>query len=129
MTLQARSAKGEGWGPEFYSRHSASSPNFVAPALTVNIGRLGLQHILENDESGYFPIRLVRPRLADGRLVPLEGAPKFLLSAYMAYASEGRLHFLDEALEVMRDIAESERQHVPIALTSVPKSLLHDARP
>src|SRR3546814_12054382 len=48
------------WGPEFYARHSASFPEFMGPALTANIGWLGLQHILEKGGSGYFPVRLVR---------------------------------------------------------------------
>src|SRR3546814_9456648 len=38
------------WGPEFYARHSASFPEFMGPALTANIGWLGLQHILERSE-------------------------------------------------------------------------------
>ena len=32
------------------------------------IGWLGLQHVLENGGSGYFPIRLVRPHLQSGKL-------------------------------------------------------------
>ncbi|MGY4454393.1 DNA-binding transcriptional LysR family regulator [Bradyrhizobium sp. i1.3.1] len=36
------------WGPEFYARHSAVFPNFAGPALTANIGWLGLQHVLAN---------------------------------------------------------------------------------
>src|SRR5690606_5055992 len=43
------------WGPEFYSKHNASFPDFLGPAVTANIGWLGLQHILENGGSGYFP--------------------------------------------------------------------------
>lgn len=42
------------WGPEFYARHSAFFPNFAGPALTANIGWLGLQHVLENGGSGFF---------------------------------------------------------------------------
>ena len=49
------------WGPEFYTRHSACFPNFGGPPLTANIGWLGLQHILTNGGSGYFPMRIVLP--------------------------------------------------------------------
>jgi LysR family transcriptional regulator, flagellar master operon regulator len=97
------------WGPEFYARHSASFPDFLGPAVTANIGWLGLQHILETGGSGYFPVRLVRPYLADGGLVRLQGAPEFSLPAYMVYASDGRPDFLDEALQVIRDVAASEK--------------------
>lgn len=99
------------WGPEFYARHSASFPDFIGPALTANIGWLGLQHILENGGSGYFPLRLARPYLADGRLIRVASAPEFSLPAYMIYAAEGRADFLDDALDAIRRGAAAE--HAP----------------
>lgn len=96
------------WGPEFYARHSASFPDFIGPALTANIGWLGLQHILENGGSGYFPLRLARPYLADGRLTRFASAPEFSLPAYMIYAAEGRADFLDDALDAIRRVAAGE---------------------
>jgi LysR family transcriptional regulator, flagellar master operon regulator len=103
------------WGPEFYAKHNACFPDFVGPALTVNIGWLGLQHILEIGGSGYFPVRLVRPYLADGKLVRLQGAPEFSLPAYMVSASDGRPDFLDDALQAIRDVALSETLRLPAA--------------
>ena len=99
------------WGPEFYARHSALFPDFIGPALTANIGWLGLQHILENGGSGYFPLRLARSYLADGRLMRVASAPEFSLPAYMIYAAEGRADFLDEALDAIRRGAAAE--HAP----------------
>lgn len=99
------------WGPEFYAMHSPSFSDFRGPAVTANIGWLGLQHILETGGSGYFPVRLVRPHLASGRLVPLQGAPEFSLPAYMVYAPEGRPDFLEEALQTIRDVPASEKLH------------------
>lgn len=101
------------WGPEFYARHSASFPDFIGPALTANIGWLGLQHILENGGSGYFPLRLARPYLADGRLTRFASAPEFSLPAYMIYAAEGRADFLDDALDAIRRIAAGEHADAP----------------
>ena len=46
------------WGPEFYAKHSASFPDFIGPALTANIGWLGLRHIIENGGAGFFPVGL-----------------------------------------------------------------------
>lgn len=96
------------WGPEFYARHSTHFPDFIGPALTANIGWLALHHILETGGSGYFPLRLARPYLADGRLARVE-APEFRLPAYMIYASEGRADFLDDALGAIRRVAAAER--------------------
>src|SRR5512134_1666092 len=74
------------WGPEFYAKHSISFPDFLSPHLWVNIGWLGLQHILENGGSGYFPLRLVRSHLESGRLHLLRDAPAFRHPAYVVYS-------------------------------------------
>jgi DNA-binding transcriptional LysR family regulator len=96
------------WGPEFYARHSAAFPDFTGPALTANIGWVGLQHILAHSGSGYFPLRLARPYLASGELTRLRGAPEFSQPAYAVYGADGRPDFLDDALHLMRRIAADQ---------------------
>ena len=95
------------WGPEFYARHSASFPDYIGPAITANIGWLGLQHILENGGSGYFPVRLVRAYVEDGRLTALGNAPVFALPAYIVYAIEGDADLLSPAIDTIRQVAFS----------------------
>ncbi len=75
------------WGPEFYVQHNASFPDFSSPAITANIGWLGLQYILENGGSGYFPSRLIRPYLESGNLLVSKDAPIFHLPAYVVHPS------------------------------------------
>lgn len=97
------------WGPEFFAKHSASFPDFIGPALTASIGWLGLQHILENSGSGYFPVRLVRPYLKDGRLRRLSRAPEFTLPAYLIYPAGADPDLFGKALASLRDLAAVER--------------------
>lgn len=93
------------WGPEFFAKHSASFPNFFGSALTTNTGWLGLQHVLENGGSGYFPIRLLRPHLQDGKLALISGGPEFVLSAYVVYPADATPDVIMPALEVIREAA------------------------
>lgn len=95
------------WGPEFYAKHSASFPDFIGPALTANIGWLGLQHILAHGGVGYFPVRLVRAHLESGRLTALAGAPVFTLAAYLVYPSDADPNLLGRAIDSIRDAAAS----------------------
>jgi DNA-binding transcriptional LysR family regulator len=100
------------WGPEFYSKHNASFPDFLGPAVTANIGWLGLQHILENGGSGYFPIRLVRSHLKDGVLKRWPDVPTFSLSAYAVYADQPDSDLIERGLRLMRRLAKAEEaQH------------------
>jgi DNA-binding transcriptional LysR family regulator len=96
------------WGPEFYARHSACFPNFAGPPLTANIGWLGLQHVLENGGSGYFPERIVRPHLKAKRLNLIGNAPEFSMPAYVVYPLEHDRDLFGSALEIMHRIASPE---------------------
>lgn len=98
------------WGPEFQARHSVFFPNFDGPAVTANIGWLGLQHILQNGGSGYFPMRIIRPHLRARKLTAVRGAPEFLLPAYVVYPIEYDESLFGYALDAIRTIAESKRE-------------------
>ncbi|MGE0214020.1 MAG: LysR family transcriptional regulator [Parvibaculaceae bacterium] len=97
------------WGPEFYAKHSVNFPDFIGPALTANIGWLGLQHLLASGGSGYFPIRVLRPYLEAGRLTMVPGTPEFALQAYVVYPVEGGSDALQIALEGIREVAAAEQ--------------------
>lgn len=95
------------WGPEFYTRHSACFPNFGGPALTANIGWLGLQHLLRTGGSGYFPMRIVLPHLAAKRLHIVAGAPEFSMPAYVVYPADSEREVIGDAVALMHRLAAS----------------------
>lgn len=95
------------WGPEFYARHNACFPNFGGPPLSANIGWLGLQHVLENGGSGYFPKRIVAPHLRTRRLHTVRGAPEFSMPAYVVYPLENDPELFGAALKLMYQAVES----------------------
>lgn len=98
------------WGPEYLARHSASFPEFFGAALTANIGWLGLQHVLENGGSGYFPLRLVRPHVQSGQLTIASGRPEFSISAYAVYPTDADESVIGPVLALIRQAAERERE-------------------
>jgi DNA-binding transcriptional LysR family regulator len=95
------------WGPEFYARHSACFPNFGGPALTANVGWLGLQHVLMNGGTGYFPLRIVLPFLATKRLHLVAGAPEFVMPAYVVYPLDSDREVLRSAVAIIHQIADA----------------------
>ncbi len=97
------------WGPEFHARHSAVFPNFPGPALTSNIGWLGLHHVLENGGSGYFPMRMVQSHIRSNRLTVINQAPEFSLPAYAVYVLDRNEDIMETALENMRHVAQLQR--------------------
>jgi DNA-binding transcriptional LysR family regulator len=93
------------WGSEFFAQHTLAFPNFVGAALTVNIGWLGLQHVLASGGTGYFPTRMLREHLLAGRLHRVADAPEFRLPAYLCFPSKTESESLALALDTIRRVA------------------------
>ncbi|HEY8011341.1 MAG TPA: LysR family transcriptional regulator [Rudaea sp.] len=93
------------WGPEFFTQHQLAFPNFIGAALTVNVGWLGLQHLLLHGGTGYFPVRMLREHERRGRVHRVPGAPEFRLSAYLVFSTEVDSEALALALDSIRRVA------------------------
>ncbi len=99
------------WGPEFQVQHGDAFPAIGMPAVTVGLGQVGLQYILDNGGAGYFPARLVRPLLAAKRLYRVPKAPVFRRPAYMVYLADPPDPDLQSlALAGLRSIAVEETE-------------------
>jgi len=91
--------------------HSQSFPDQKAPAISVGLGALGLQHILAYGGTGYFPMRVIRGYLAAGRLHQVTGAPDFRHPAWVVYAQdEDREDWFMTALDGLRYVASLESE-------------------
>ena len=94
------------WGEEFRVRHSEVFPGLDTPAVSVGLGSLGLEYILQNGGSGYFPLRVLQPYIESGRLYRVEGAPEMQRPAFVVYPESARYQeTLELALTGLREIA------------------------
>ena len=94
------------WGDEFRAKHGEAFPDMQTPAVSVGLGALGLQYILENGGSGYFPTRVVEPLIDKGVLFPVKGAPSVQRPAYVVYTSSPKEEKqLQLALDELREVA------------------------
>lgn len=73
------------WGPDFQQDHAAAYPELTTPGLRLDLGSIGLDYLLANDASAYFPARIVKPYLARGRLHQPKRARRFVYPVYMVY--------------------------------------------
>jgi DNA-binding transcriptional LysR family regulator len=99
------------WGPEFLMAHAQAYPNLPTPAVTVGLGALGLQHILANGGFAYFPMRVVRRPLSEGRVHLVTGAPEFRRPAFLVYPTDSlQDDIVSTAIKGLRQIAAAESE-------------------
>ena len=97
------------WGNEYRALHGEAFPEMETPAISVGLGSLGLEYILKNGGSGYFPIRVVQPYLDEKKLFLVEAAPQIQRPAYVVYTENARdPETLKIALRGLREIAVME---------------------
>ena len=91
------------WGIEFEADHAKIFPSGEAVGLFAGVGPLGLEYILRNGGTGYFPIRMVKPLIDAGRLHIVTETPRFSRPAYIVhYAEDGNIA-LDAAVASLRE--------------------------
>ena len=94
------------WGNEFRASHGEAFPDMETPAVSVGLGSLGLEYILQNGGSGYFPIRVVQPYLEQKKLFLVETAPQLQRPAYVVYTENARdQETLDIALAGLHEVS------------------------
>lgn len=94
------------WGRDYQAAHSEAFPDLGAASVSVGLGALALRYILDNGGSAYFPIRIVRPLIAEGRLHRVSGTPTMQRIAYVVYDSgTSNRPLLERAMEGLREVA------------------------
>jgi DNA-binding transcriptional LysR family regulator len=94
------------WGPEFQAEHAAAYPDLANPSINLDMGSLGLDFLLANEASGYFPRRLVKPHLSRRRLRIPARARTFTCPVYMVYPANREEEPFEPILQGLRRAAE-----------------------
>ncbi|MEO1205791.1 MAG: LysR family transcriptional regulator [Pseudomonadota bacterium] len=73
------------WGRDFRQDHATAYPELTATGLHLDIGISGLNYLLSNEATGYFPMRLVKRHLPRSRLRVLKRRRKFTYPVFAVY--------------------------------------------
>jgi len=92
------------WGQEFTAAHAVAYPDHSTPRVTLAVGSLGLNSVIRRGRAAYFPARVVREEIADGRLHLVPDAPTFAFPCYVIYNNAIEKAALEVALKELRRI-------------------------
>ncbi|MDD0973999.1 LysR family transcriptional regulator [Pseudomonas fontis] len=96
------------WGEAFRRQHDAALPDLAHPSLSVNLGPMALQFILEHGGSGYFRTRVVQSYLDRGVLERVPQAPEFTYPTYLVYTRDRDSVALQQARSLLRHVATGD---------------------
>lgn len=95
------------WGDEFRTWHSANHEALHNPGLSLELGSIGIEYVIENCKAGYFPERIAAPYLRAGAL-HRAAATAFTYPAYAVYQSEyAAPQIMNSALKELRKLAKN----------------------
>ena len=98
------------WGPEFQADHSLNFPDLSVPGLYMELGSIGLQYLLSNHGSGYFPERLVQPFIKKKQLKLVAESPVFSYPAYVVYPEGSDADSVHVAVKSLKDLATGHQK-------------------
>ncbi|GAB4232046.1 MAG: LysR family transcriptional regulator [Methyloligellaceae bacterium] len=90
------------WGEDFQADHALAYPELQHTGLRLDLGTLGISYLLERRASGYFPARITRPLIAEGRLSLIEKAPRFVYPVYAVYPEDRNEDDFNPILDLLR---------------------------
>lgn len=89
------------WGEFFRKQHDIALPHLARAKLTINLGPLALQYVLENGGSGYFRTRVLENYLRSGQLVKVDDHPEFTFPVYVVYKKQTKNIFFQQVLDAL----------------------------
>lgn len=90
------------WGIDFQQDHAAAYPELASSALNLDLGSMGLNYLLSNEASAYFPRRMVKQHLARGRLREPKRARRFVYPVYMIFPEARDVEAYEPILDALR---------------------------
>lgn len=91
------------WGESFRQQHDAALPELARAAVSLDLGPLALQFLLQHGGSGYFRTRVAQPYIDRGLLERVVAAPEFNYPIYLVYSRSHGSAVLSEAFQILHE--------------------------
>ncbi len=94
------------WGAQFIRKFDLSFPNRSGNGVTINFGVLGLDFILKNGGSGYFPERMLSAYLSDETLHLVSKAPIITLPVFLLRLEDNTSPAIQTSIDLLMSVIE-----------------------
>ncbi len=94
------------WGPEFAAVHALRYPDFRTTHVTLSLGALSAQYIVDRKKSAFLPARVAERFINEGVLHVVRESPVFPFPAYAVWTTDKTPAIIEGALELLRGVAQ-----------------------
>jgi DNA-binding transcriptional LysR family regulator len=96
------------WGPAFRRQHDVALPLQAQATMSLDLGPLALQYLIQNGGRGYFRTRVVQAYLDEGVIERTPEAPEFSYPIYLVYSREQSGTHLQNALNILHQFIHED---------------------
>ena len=93
------------WGPEFVNAHTIALPELTNPGLTLSLGALTAEYVVNRQSSAYLPARYIKKYLDSGQLYLVPGAPTFPYPVWAVWRDDLDPEIMEAARFVLKKVA------------------------
>ncbi|WGH77606.1 LysR family transcriptional regulator [Jannaschia ovalis] len=93
------------WGPEFTQAHATDLPDLAASGLTLSLGALGADFLVNRRAAAYLPARAAQSHIEAGRLHLVPDAPVFPYPAWVVWRDDIEPDLAELAARTLRETA------------------------
>ncbi|MBU2532669.1 MAG: LysR family transcriptional regulator [Alphaproteobacteria bacterium] len=95
------------WGPEFAADHAETYPDLQHTGVQLELGAIGMNYLFDTPSSGYFPLRVAAPHVAENRLRIVKRARRFVYPVYAVFPDNHDKAFYGNLLGYLREMVDA----------------------
>lgn len=110
------------WGPEFVHAHALELPDLTNPGLTLSLGAMATDYVLNRRAAAYLPARFIKRHLDEGKLHLVPDAPMFPYPIWSVWRDdiESEIRILaEQCLGTIQSKIDKEQNAVIAELTEI----------
>ncbi|SEV98937.1 DNA-binding transcriptional regulator, LysR family [Cognatiyoonia koreensis] len=98
------------WGSEFVGAHAIALPELTNPGLTMSLGAMAAEFVINRRAAAYLPARYIKKYLDSGQLHLVPDAPRFPYPAWAVWRDDMEEVLRGEATKALITVAKAAAQ-------------------